>query len=133
MNDGLRYTLLVMGAPYSRQASHSALRFGEALVAANHRLEGVFFYHDGVYNAARLMTPPQDEPRLASRWQALADASGARLMVCVASALKRGLLDAREAERHGVRGETLAPGFELAGLGQLVHATAISDRTLTFA
>lgn len=128
----MRYALLVQGAPYSSQAPHSALRFAQAVVARGHRLDTVFFYHDGVYNAARLAAPPQDEPHLGDAWRALHDEHGTELLVCIAAALRRGLLDEREASRHGKSGHSVEPPFELTGLGQLVEAGLSHDRLITF-
>lgn len=129
----MRYALLVQGAPYSSQASHSALRFASGLIARGHVLEAVFFYHDGVYNAARLAAPPQDEPHLHDAWCELHQAHGTRLQVCIAAALRRGLLDEREAQRHGKRGHSVEAPFELTGLGQLVSLGQEVDRLVTFA
>ncbi|WP_121172154.1 sulfurtransferase complex subunit TusD [Kushneria sinocarnis] len=129
----MNYALLVMGAPYSQQAAHSALRFAMALPARGHRVGTVFFYHDGVYNASRLMTPPRDEPHLLERWCELHDQQQTQLLVCVASGLRRGLLDQREAQRHEREAHTLEAPFELTGLGQLIEAGLTHDRLLTFA
>lgn len=129
----MRYALLVQGAPYSSQATHSALRFAAALLARGHRLECVFFYHDGVYNAARLTAPPQDEPHLVDAWVRLNEEHGTQLQVCIAAALRRGLLDEREASRHGKSGHSVEPPFELTGLGQLVDLGLDVDRLVTFA
>ena len=128
----MRYALLVQGDPYSHQAAHSALRFAEALIARGHRLETVFFYHDGVYNAQRLATPPQDEPHLVDAWCRLHHQHGAALLVCVAAALRRGVVDERESRRHGKQGHSLEPPFELTGVGQLVEAAMTHDRLITF-
>jgi len=128
----MRYAILLMGAPYSSQAAHSALRFARALVGRGHRLEGVFFYHDGVHNAARLAAPPQDEPHLVDGWAALANEHGVPLQVCIAAALRRGLLDEREAARHGKQGHSIEPPFELTGLGQLLDLGLSCDRLVTF-
>ncbi len=129
----MRYALLVQGAPYSSQASHSALRFASALLARGHRLECVFFYHEGVYNAARLAAPPQDEPHLYDAWCALNAEHGTQLQVCIAAALRRGMLDEREANRHGKHGHSVEPPFELTGLGQLIDLGQSVDRLVTFA
>jgi len=129
----LRYALLVLAPPYSQQASHSAIRFAQALLVQGHVLETVFFYHDGVYNAARVQHPPQDEPSIVKEWQSLGEQSGASLQVCIAASSKRGITTEEEAKRYGEPLETLALGFELAGLGQLVQATAVCDRIMTFA
>jgi tRNA 2-thiouridine synthesizing protein D len=129
----MRYAILLLGAPYSCQASHSALRFAQALVARGHRLEAVFFYHDGVQNAARLMSPPQDEPHLADAWEQLHAEHAVPLQVCIAAALRRGLLDEKEAARHGKQGFSVAAPFELTGLGQLIDLGLNCDRLVTFA
>ncbi|GED22512.1 sulfurtransferase complex subunit TusD [Halomonas sabkhae] len=128
----MRYAILLMGAPYSTQASHSALRFARAVVARGHRLECVFFYHDGVHNAARLAAPPQDEPHLVDGWIALHTEHGVSLQVCIAAALRRGLMDQREASRHGKAGYSVEAPFELVGLGQLVDLGLDCDRLVTF-
>lgn len=128
----MRYALLVQGGPYSHQASHSALRFAQAVVARGHTLATVFFYHDGVYNAARLAAPPQDEPHLLDAWCRLHEEHHTELLVCIAAGLRRGLLDEREAARHGKQGHSLAPPFELTGLGQLIEAGISHDRLITF-
>lgn len=128
----MRYAILLMGSPYSDQASHSALRFARAVLARGHRLEAVFFYHDGVYNAARLSAPPQDEPHLTDGWVALHEAHGVALQVCIAAALRRGLMDEREAVRHGKAGHSVEAPFELTGVGQLVDLTQRCERLVTF-
>lgn len=128
----MRYAILLMGAPYSSQASFSALRFARAVVTRGHKLETVFFYHEGVHNAARLMTPPQDELHLSDAWQQLHAEHEVALQVCIAAALRRGLLDEKEAARHGKQGHSVAPPFELTGLGQLVDAGLSCDRLVTF-
>ncbi|ERS89995.1 MULTISPECIES: sulfurtransferase complex subunit TusD [unclassified Halomonas] len=128
----MRYAILLLAAPYSHQASHSALRFARALLARGHTLEGVFFYHDGVHNAARLAAPPQDEPHLVDGWAALGEAHGVPLQVCIAAALRRGLLDEREARRHGKQSASVEAPFELTGLGQLVDLGLRCDRLITF-
>ncbi|MDR5858733.1 sulfurtransferase complex subunit TusD [Halomonas eurihalina] len=129
----MRYAILLMGAPYSDQASHSALRFARAVLARGHQLETVFFYHDGVYNAARLAAPPQDEPHLVDGWITLNAEHGVALQVCIAAALRRGLMDEREASRHGKSGYSVEAPFELTGLGQLVDLGLNCDRLVTFA
>lgn len=129
----MRYALLVMGAPYSSQAPHSALRFAHALTGQGHTLDSVFFYRDGVHNASFLLTPPQDEANLHDLWRELHETQGTRLDVCIAAALRRGLLDEAEARRHGKSGHNVAAPFELTGLGQLLTVQQRCDRLITFA
>ncbi|WP_404466304.1 sulfurtransferase complex subunit TusD [Vreelandella aquamarina] len=127
------YGLLVMGAPYTSAAPHSALRFAKTLISKGHRLTGVFFYQDGVHNASLLMTPPQDELNLRDAWIALHQEHGVALDVCIAAALRRGIMSEAEAKRHGQAHFNLAAPFELTGLGQLLTLQQRGDRLITFA
>ncbi len=123
---------MVLGAPLSTQAPHSALAFARAAVQAGHRVLRVFFYHDGVYCANQFAIPPTGEPALAEQWSELAATHQIDLVVCVASAIKRGMLDADAAQRHGKCAGNLQPGFALSGLGQWVEACLLADRVVTF-
>ncbi|MCB8889821.1 sulfurtransferase complex subunit TusD [Vreelandella malpeensis] len=129
----MKYGLLVTGAPYTSPAPHSALRFAQALIAKGHELAGVFFYQEGVMNASSLMCPPQDELNLRDAWVALHEAHGTTLDVCIAAALRRGVLDDAEARRHGLENASFDAPFELTGLGQLLELQRRCDRFLTFA
>ncbi len=51
--------------------------------------------------------------------QKLNETQGVDLHICVAAALRRGVTDATEAERLGLAGANLQPGFSLSGLGAL--------------
>ena len=64
-------------------------------------------------------------------WSELAD-QGIELAVCIASAIKRGVLNAEEQARYEKTSHTLAPGFELVGLGQLVAGIQYADRYIEF-
>ena len=128
----MKFSIAVFGAPYSSQAALSALHFATAVLGTDHELYRVFFYHDGVYNGNALSAPPQDETNLNRDWAALARKHEVELVVCVASALRRGMLDATEAERYEKDGFSLGPEFIIAGLGQLIDAGLESDRLITF-
>lgn len=117
----LNFTVLVNAAPFSQQGSTSAYHFCRAALAKKQRIARVFFYGDGVLNANSFITPPQDEFNIVQAWQALAEKHGVELVVCIAAATRRGLLDAN-----------LAAGFKLSGLGQLAEAITQSDRLITF-
>src|SRR5690606_1333624 len=121
----------IYSAP-SAQASDSAYRFAIALLAQGHELYRVFFYLDGVYHATSLAAPPQDETDIYARWQELARAHGIDIIVCIAAALRRGILNDEEAERYEKSSANIAPGFTLGGLGQLLDAAVTSDRLITF-
>ncbi|SFC05398.1 tRNA 2-thiouridine synthesizing protein D [Marinospirillum celere] len=126
------FALNITGAPYSTLAPLSALRFARAALAAGHSIQRIFFYQEGVLLANQLACPPQDELNLTRAWQELANEHQLELVVCVAAALKRGVLDEKEAKRHGLDQHNLASGFSLAGLGQLIDSFSQADRTLTF-
>jgi tRNA 2-thiouridine synthesizing protein D len=128
----MQISLLVLGSPYSSQSAATALRFATAAVKAGHDLYRVFFYHDAVNAGNSLITPPQDENNIPEQWQQLASNNGAELIICISSALKRGVLDPTEANRYDKAASNLADGFDISGLGQLVDAAIHSDRLVTF-
>ena len=92
----------------------------------------VFFYHDGVNNGTRFAVPPQDDRNLQKLWTELAEAHQLDLVVCVAAAQRRGILDADEAKRHSKDVSNIAPGFRISGLGQLIEAGIQADRLVVF-
>ena len=118
--------------PYTHQASDTAYQFTRAALAAGHEVIRVFFYHDGVNNGTRMTTPPQDERHIVNRWSELGSQHSLDLVVCVAAAQRRGILDADEAKRHGKDGDNLADGFRISGLGQLIEASIEADRLVSF-
>lgn len=126
------FALMVLGAPISTQSSNTALAFASAATQAGHRVSRVFFYHDGVYCANQFTIPPSGEKSLAERWSELAQAHQIDLVVCIASAVKRGLLDSSEAQRHRKAAGNIQSGFALSGLGQWVEACLVADRIVTF-
>ena len=129
----MKFSLLILGSPYSDQSVSTALRFANAALESGHSIYRVFFYHDGVQCGNTLITPPQDENNLPEQWGELAKANDIDMVVCIASALRRGVLDDNEAERHEKTRGNLAEGFDISGLGQLVEASILSDRVITFA
>ena len=128
----MKFSLLVLGSPWSGQSGDSAWRFARALLDEGHELYRVFFYLDAVHAGSQLAVAPQGQTDPVARWAELASGSGAELALCVASAVKRGMLDNAEAERHERGAANVHPAFTLAGLGQLVDANIHSDRLVTF-
>lgn len=125
------FSLAIYASP-SSQACASAYQFADALLKQGHTLYRVFFYHDAVSVGSTLLTPPQDENNLHHAWQQLAASHSVDLVICIAAGLRRGILDAKEAERYDKPTHNLGAGFELSGLGQLVDAAVHSDRLVTF-
>lgn len=128
----MKLSILINEGPYTHQASDSAYQFCRAALAKGHEIFRVFFYHDGVNNATRLTTPPQDDRNIVNRWSRLAEEHKLDLVVCVAAAQRRGIVDEGEAKRNGKDATNLAPGFRISGLGQLIEAGIQSDRLVTF-
>jgi len=126
------FSLAIYAAPYSSQAPDTAYKFATALLANNHKIYRIFFYHDAIHHASALTTPQQDEPNFTQQWQSLAKTHKIDLVVCIAAALKRGLLNSQEANRYNKPAANLAEGFEISGLGQLLDAAVNSDRFITF-
>jgi len=124
---------LAVYAPPSSQASDSAYRFAYSVAKSRqHQLYRVFFYHEGVYVGSALNCLPQDEVDYLQRWQQLSIQYEADLVICIAAALRRGIIDKNEAERYEKPASNMADGFSLSGLGQLVEASVKSDRLITF-
>lgn len=117
----MKFGLMVSEGPYTHQASDTAYQFAKAAIEKGHEVPRIFFYHDGVYNSSKLTEPPQDDRHIVNRWSKLAADHDIDLVVCVAAAMRRGITD-----------DTLAPGFRISGLGQLVESGIQSDRLVVF-
>jgi tRNA 2-thiouridine synthesizing protein D len=128
----MKFAIQVNEGPYQHQAADSAYQFTRAALEKGHEVFRVFFYHDGVNNATRLTTPPQDDRHIVNRWSELAEKYNLDLVVCVAAAQRRGVVDADEAKRNGKDATNLAPRFRISGLGQLIEAGIQSDRLVVF-
>jgi len=128
----LKLGILVTEGPYTHQASDTAYQFTKAALERGHEIFRVFFYNDGVNNGTRFAVPPQDDRNLQKLWSALAEKYQLDLVVCIAAAQRRGILDKDEAKRHGKDADNIAPGFRISGLGQLVEAGIVAERLVTF-
>jgi len=128
----VKFAVVVNEGPYTHQASDSALGFVRAALERGHEIFRVFFYHDGVNNGTRFTVPPQDDRNLQRLWTEVALTRGIDLVVCIAAAQRRGVLDANEAKRHGKDGDNIAPGFRISGLGQLIESGIEADRLIVF-
>ncbi len=128
----MKFSILVNEGPYTHAASDTAYQFAKAALAKGHEIYRIFFYHDGVHNGTRLTVPPQDDRNIVKRWSDLAAKHQLDLVVCIAAAQRRGLMDAAEAKRHGKDADNIAPGFRISGLGQLIEAGIQADRLVVF-
>jgi tRNA 2-thiouridine synthesizing protein D len=128
----MKFAIAVYGAPYSSQAPQSALHFARAVLNQGHEIYRVFFYHDGVYTGNKAIAPPQDEADLRQMWSSFATDNQIELIVCIASALRRGMLDQTEADRYEKSSVSLDESFTISGLGQLIDSGLLADRLVTF-
>jgi len=128
----MKLAVMVNEGPYQHQSADSAYQFTKAALDNGHEITRVFFYHDGVNNGTRYGVPPQDDRNITLQWSDLAKKHSLDLVVCVAAAQRRGILDADEARRHGKSGDNIAEGFRISGLGQLIEAGIQADRLVVF-
>ena len=128
----MKLSVLVNEGPYQHQSADSAIQFTKAALEKGHEIMRVFFYHDGVNNGTRFAVPPQDDRNITEQWTALAKEHDLDLVICIAAAQRRGILDENEAKRQGKDGDNIAEGFRISGLGQLIEAGIESDRLVVF-
>lgn len=126
------YTLVITGAPYSTQAPQTALSFARAAIAAGHTVDRVFLYGDGVHLASSLCAPPSDETHWPTEWSIFLTDNGISGVACIASALRRGLVNESERKRYELSASNLLKPFIIAGLGEWVEGNMASSRTLYF-
>jgi tRNA 2-thiouridine synthesizing protein D len=123
---------IALFAPPHAPSSRRALRFAQAVLAGGHEIVRLFFYQDGVHSASSNVVSPQDELDLTGEWRDFVRTEQLDGVVCIAAALRRGVLDAQEAQRYAVGSANLQAPWELSGLGQLHEATQLADRLVCF-
>ncbi len=128
----MKLSILVNEGPYQHQSADTAIQFTKAALAKGHEIFRVFFYHDGVNNGTRFAVPPQDDRNITEQWSEMAKEHNLDLVICIAAAQRRGILDENEAKRQGKDGDNIAEGFRISGLGQLIEAGIQSDRLVIF-
>ena len=128
----MKFSIQVSEGPYNHEASVTAINFIKAAIEAGHDIFRVFFYHDGVNNGTNFASPPQDDINIQKTWSELAAAHDIDLVVCVAAAQRRGIVDEGEMTRNKKGGMNLMDGFRISGLGQLIEAGIESDRLVIF-
>jgi tRNA 2-thiouridine synthesizing protein D len=119
-------------SPAHAPSSRRALLFAQATLAAGHEIVRLFFYQEGVHSASANIVMPQDEPDLPRQWRDFVTEHQLDGVVCIAAALRRGVLDTQEAERYQRSAANLSTPWELSGLGQLHDAVQNADRLICF-
>jgi len=128
----VKFSIVIYAAPYSAESAATALRFAQSLIEQGHEVYRLFFFGDGVHNASKLTVVAQDEINLQQQWSKLIEDNDIDSVICVSSALRRGVLDQTEADRHELGTASAYESSEVAGLGQLVDAALHSDRVVNF-
>jgi tRNA 2-thiouridine synthesizing protein D len=127
----MKFAIAVFSAAHA-PSSRRALLFAQAVLAGGHEIVRLFFYQDGVYSASANVVAPQDEPDIAAQWQDFVAAHQLDGVVCIAAALRRGVLNEEEALRYQKPAANLSGSWELSGLGQLHDAAQSADRLICF-
>jgi len=128
----MNFAIAIHGDAATSESPRLALRFARAAIAKGHRIHRVFFYHAGVSVANSLVVQPQGEADTAAEWAGFAKEHGVELAVCVAAALRRGVLGQDDATRYERAVANVNPVFQIVGLGQMIEAAISADRFVTF-
>jgi tRNA 2-thiouridine synthesizing protein D len=123
---------IALHSPAHAPSSRRALLFAKTALAQGHEIVRLFFYQDGVHSASGNVVSPQDESDTAAQWRDFVTTHQLDGVVCIAAALRRGVLNAEEAERYSRPAANLAAPWELSGLGQLHDAIQAADRLICF-
>ncbi|WJN57158.1 sulfurtransferase complex subunit TusD [Pseudomonas sp. SO81] len=123
---------IALFAPSHAPSSRRALRFAQAALNGGHQIARLFFYQDGVHSASGNIASPQDELDLSGEWRTFVQQHQLDAVVCIAAALRRGVLNAEEARRYNKPAANLDAPWELSGLGQLHEAAQMADRLVCF-
>jgi tRNA 2-thiouridine synthesizing protein D len=127
----MKFAIAVFSAAHA-PSSRRALLFAQAALAGGHQIVRLFFYQDGIYNASSSVVTPQDELDLPKQWRAFVSDHQLDGVVCIAAALRRGVLNEEEARRYARDAVAVEKPWELSGLGQLHDAVQDADRLICF-
>ncbi|MGR2707572.1 sulfurtransferase complex subunit TusD [Pseudomonas sp. IB20] len=127
----MKFAIALFSAAHA-PSSRRALLFAQAALAGGHEIVRLFFYQDGVYSAANNIVAPQDEQDIARQWREFVSQHQLDGVVCIAAALRRGVLNNEEATRYQRSAVNLAAQWALSGLGQLHDAAQAADRLICF-
>ncbi|MFL1503212.1 sulfurtransferase complex subunit TusD [Pseudomonas sp. O64] len=127
----MKFAIALFSAAHA-PSSRRALLFAQAAIAGGHEIVRLFFYQDGVYSAANNIVAPQDEQDIARQWREFVSQHQLDAVVCIAAALRRGVLNNEEATRYQRSAVNLAAPWALSGLGQLHDAAQAADRLICF-
>ena len=116
----------VVTTPPNSNLTTSAINLIRAAAKSGVDIVGVFFYQDGVLNAAKNLSIPSDEYQTLTQWQTLNREYSVPLFLCITAAEKRGLNDDLDKDVASSIDST----FTVSGLGELVELTSNADRVV---
>ncbi|WP_416308442.1 sulfurtransferase complex subunit TusD [Neptunicella sp. SCSIO 80796] len=126
------FCLLVNSSPVDSSSAYTAFRFAESIIKLQHKLNGIFFYQDGIHNTNQFANMPSDELNLQQKWAELSRQYAIPMQVCITAANRRGIISQQDAEDNDTTHFNLSFPFESAGLGELIQMMADSDRVVQF-
>jgi len=127
----MKFAIALFSAAHA-PSSRRALLFAQAALAGGHEIVRLFFYQDGVHSASNNIVAPQDEQDIARQWREFVSQHQLDGVVCIAAALRRGVLNQEEATRYQRTAVNLDAPWALSGLGQLHDAIQDADRLICF-
>lgn len=127
----MNFAITLLAGPQD-PAARSALNFARAVIESGHQITRLFFYRDAVQIASNLGVQPQDEQDIAQQWRDFIATERLDAVVCIAAALRRGVLNEAEATRWKRPAANTGEPYDLSGLGQWVDALQTADRAITF-
>ncbi|TWC28850.1 tRNA 2-thiouridine synthesizing protein D [Pseudomonas sp. SJZ079] len=127
----MKFAIALFSAPHA-PSSRRALRFAQAALAGGHEIVRLFFYQEGVHSASSNVVTPQDELDVSGEWRDFVREQQLDGVVCIAAALRRGVLNTEEAQRYEHPAANLSDPWALSGLGQLHEAAQMADRLVCF-
>ena len=133
----LKTLSVVVTTPPQSPLTYTAIDYINKAIAANVKLTGIFFYQDGVLNAAKNLVIPNDEYQINKAWQQLNQQHNIELHVCISACEKRGLSDeilnnTENNNTNQLSTSNISEFFTVSGLGELVELTVKSERLVQF-
>lgn len=129
-NTPLRYTLIMTSSPSLTESHRTGQQLASSILSNGDIIDRIFFYQDASFVGLKSQVPGQGLLPTHERWLDLKNTHSIPLQICIANALRRGVIDNTEANRYDQL-ETMTSGFELTGLGEMAEACQSSDRIIT--
>lgn len=116
-----QFILVIHTPPWSYSSVKSACQFAEAAITRGNQVKAIFFYQDGVLNAATSLDIPSDELNGQKQILNLVKNHNIPLLLCVTAAEKRGLKE-----------DVILPPFTISGLAEFAELSTQADQIIQF-